>query len=361
MFGSFTFATALPLLAASFVSAAQFNVTVGGGPLQFNPSSVNANPGDTIFFTFKQANHTVTQSTLANPCTPMAGGFDSGFMPVAADLTDGPFPAAQFTVQNTSPVWAFCQQTGHCAKGMVFAVNPGDNMAAFQAAAMATNGSTSGSTATGVTGMTITSASGSGATATASASSPTSSGTGMTQDHQVQVGASGLTYTPSNITAQPGDTITFTFMAKNHTATQSTFADPCKKLDNTTTNQLGFDSGFMPVANGTTNFPTYTIQVNNTTPIWVYCRQTGHCGMGMVFSVNANPSSANNFEAFQALAMQLNGTGSSTGASGAGGTATGTTGGASPTSTTNSAGSFKANGRAGFMLALAGVAVGLTL
>ncbi|EIW85455.1 Cupredoxin [Coniophora puteana RWD-64-598 SS2] len=355
MFGSFTFATALPLLAASFVSAAQFNVTVGGGPLQFNPSSVNANPGDTIFFTFKQANHTVTQSTLANPYIRS--------MPVAADLTDGPFPAAQFTVQNTSPVWAFCQQTGHCAKGMVFAVNPGDKMAAFQAAAMATNGSTSGSTATAATGMTITSASGSGATATASASSPTSSSTGMTQDHQVQVGAGGLTYTPSNITAQPGDTITFKFMAKNHTATQSTFADPCKKLDNTTTNQLGFDSGFMPVANGTTTFPTYTVQVNDTKPIWVYCRQTGHCGMGMVFSVNAVESSANNFEAFQALAMQLNGTGSSTtgGASGAGGAATGTTGGASPTSTTNSAGSFKANGRAGFMLALVGVAVGLVL
>ena len=298
----------------------------------------------------------------------MEGGFDSGFMPVAADITDGPFPAAQFTVQDTKPVWAFCKQTGHCAKGMVFAINPGDKMAAFQAAAMATNGSTSnptaaGSTATGATGMTITSAGASSPTATGSASSATSSGTGTTQDHQVMVGADGLTYSPSNITAQPGDTITFKFMAKNHTITQSTFADPCKKLNNATTGQVGFDSGFMPVANGTTNFPTYTVQVNDTKPIWAYCRQTGHCGMGMVFSVNANENSANSFEAFKALAMQLNGTGSSgsTSAGGASGAPSGTAGGASPTSTKNSAGSFKASGSTGFMFALAGVAIGLIL
>ena len=86
----------------------------------------------------------------------------------------------------------------------------------------------------------------------------------------------------------------------------------------------------MPVADGATNFPTYVIQVNDvsfrcpfiksillplrfqTAPIWAYCRQAAHCGQGMVFSVNAVETGANNFDAFKAKAIQLNGTASAT-------------------------------------------------
>jgi hypothetical protein len=67
----------------------------------------------------------------------------------------------------------------------------------------------------------------------------------------------------------------------------------------------------MPVSANATTFPTFTIQVNDTAPIWVYCRQTGHCGQGMVFAANADECSPQSFEAFQALAIQLNGTKSS--------------------------------------------------
>ena len=80
----------------------------------------------------------------------------------------------------------------------------------------------------------------------------------------------------------------------------------------------------MAVSSNATAFPTYTIQVNDTAPIWAYCRQVSHCGQGMVFAANADESSSKSFEAFQALAMQLNGTGtssnssSSTGKNGAG-------------------------------------------
>lgn len=66
----------------------------------------------------------------------------------------------------------------------------------------------------------------------------------------------------------------------------------------------------MPVAANATVFSTYTIQVNDTSPIWAYCRQTSHCGEGMVFSANAVETGPNNFEAFQARAEQINGTGS---------------------------------------------------
>lgn len=38
----------------------------------------------------------------------------------------------------------------------------------------------------------------------------------------------------------------------------------------------------------------------------MYCRQTGHCGKGMVFAIN--PTADKSFAAFQQMAMQQNGT-----------------------------------------------------
>jgi len=344
MFTSTAFITLLSVTISSLARAAQLNVTVGGGPLKFDPEFVTANPGDTVVFTFMQTNHTATQSTLANPCSMAPSGFDSGYMPVAASNTNGPFPAAEFTVQNTNPVWVYCKQANHCQQGMVFAINPGTQFAAFQAAAMGGSSSTS-SSATTATAPPATGAVSATTTVSGSAA-PTST---VSTDHKVVVGGSTLTFTPSNISAQVGDTVTFQFMQKNHTATQSTFANPCRDLTSTSTSgQVGFDSGFMPVAAGATTFPAYTIQINNTSPVWVYCKQAGHCGQGMVFSVNAVESSANNYAAFQARAMQLNGTGTSTSASPS---PTGTTtGGATKISTSRDAG--VAVGLASFVLGM---------
>ncbi|KAG1736793.1 hypothetical protein EDB19DRAFT_1021775 [Suillus lakei] len=335
----------LVLGVVSLAQAAQFNVTVGGGPLRYDPQSVNANPGDTIVFTFKQANHTVSQSTLAQPCVKAANGFDSGYKPVPADNTNGPFPAAQFTVQDTNPVWVYCKQGNHCQQGMVFAVNPGTQFAAFQAAAMGnttTPSSSASMSATAPTGVVTTSA-----TVTGSAALPS----GTSTDHQVVVGGSTLTYTPSNITAQVGDTVTFQFMQKNHTATQSTFANPCRALTLTSTSgQIGFDSGFMAVASTATTFPTYTVKINDTSPIWVYCKQSGHCGQGMVFSVNAVESGPNTYAAFKANAIQLNGTSSTTTSTGAQATQT------------KSGGAVKMSDRgASVLVGLVGVAAGMFL
>jgi len=311
-------ATLISLAAIPVARSVDIPVTVGGpgGVIAYSPTSVTANVGDVVVFTFQQKNHTATQSTLQAPCQPLAGGFDSGFVPVPDTNTNGPFPVATFTVTDTNPVWVYCRQTGHCQKGMVFAINPGNQLSAFQAAA--TGGAASATAppaATGVVTVTATvTVSGNVLTTTygswpgsAAPTAPASS------DHQVVVGGTGkLFYTPSNITAQVGDTVTFQFQQKNHTATQSSFAAPCRALALTsTTGQVGFDSGFMPVADGASTFPTYTIQINDTAPVWVYCRQSGHCGSGMVFSVNAIESGPNNFEAFKAKAIQLNGTSAS--------------------------------------------------
>ncbi len=60
--------------------------------------------------------------------------------------------------------------------------------------------------------------------------------------HKVIVGgASGLVFDPPHIQAAPRDQVVFEFHDKNHTVTQSAFADPCRKLS--ANGVTGFDSG----------------------------------------------------------------------------------------------------------------------
>jgi plastocyanin len=96
---------------------------------------------------------------------------------------------------------------------------------------------------------------------------------------EVQVGSSGLTYTPNNVTAAVGDEVQFTFYPMDHNVVQASFANPCIPMDG------GFYSGFMPTSSGPAN-KTFTITVNNTNPIWFYCGQGTHCESGMVGVIN---------------------------------------------------------------------------
>ena len=106
-------------------------------------------------------------------------------------------------------------------------------------------------------------------------------------DFQVMVGGGGLTFTPAETVAQIGDTVTFVFNAKNHTVTQSSFVAPCTRFRNATTKRNGFDSGFKPVAPGTTDLPTMQLRITTAEPIWLFCAQGNHCASGMVASINA--------------------------------------------------------------------------
>ncbi|KAG8980677.1 hypothetical protein FRB90_007548 [Tulasnella sp. 427] len=325
---------AVAALAAPLASAAIIDVFVGGtGKLEFTPNSVSANVGDSIRFTFGAKNHTVTQSTFASPCSPMPGGFFSGFMPVAADQTED-LPQFWIPVKDTKPIWAYCQQATHCSSaGMVFAVNaPADpdpksfnnfKALATGSATPAVSASTSvGPVATTTAAADPNAAAGSdpynyGATSDASAATSTVSAnnaaaTGVTGSgtvHQVIVGGTGqLTFSPDHITAAEGDVVQFVFHAKNHTATQSTFKSPCSPLAG------GFDSGFMPSDDVGPNFPTYSYTVTNASaPVWVYCKQGNHCQSGMVFAINTNESSANTFAAYQANAKGASASASATG------------------------------------------------
>jgi len=338
----FFVAASLALLSAALVVAEDHTITVGGpGKLLYDPEAIFAAPGDVVHFVFKQKNHTVTQGSFAKPCDALLGNdqkpvFDSGFHFVADTQTDG-FDTLDYVVKDTKPVWMHCSQTGHCGKGMVFAINCGADGAAnsftnFKASALAIGAAASGSTpapaSTVIGGVTVApeptpavvtvpvTVSSSVWTTTYSSypGSPDPTPVSLVgETHVVKVGANGLSYDPSTLTVKPRDKIQFVFYAKNHTVTQSSFAQPCSPLSTTSqTGQVGFDSGFQFVAAGTAQaqLPTYEITVNSTDPIWAYCKQANHCGSGMVFAANVDNSSTRNFAAFASIAKNINGTGS---------------------------------------------------
>ncbi|KAH8157701.1 hypothetical protein CIB48_g10550 [Xylaria polymorpha] len=96
---------------------ATHTVQVGGAAgLAYSPSELKAAVGDMVVFTFMSQNHTVTQSTFATPCDPMAGGMDSGFQ-ANKDNAVVPAPQVAMQVMTSDPIWFYCAQTGHCVQG----------------------------------------------------------------------------------------------------------------------------------------------------------------------------------------------------------------------------------------------------
>ncbi|KAJ3508923.1 hypothetical protein NLJ89_g5489 [Agrocybe chaxingu] len=77
--------------------------------------------------------------------------------------------------------------------------------------------------------------------------------------YNVTVGPNNTnTYEPSSITGVvAGDVISFRFVSKSHSVTQSTFDQPCVARAG------GVDSGFFPVDAAATSFPEWTIQIEN--------------------------------------------------------------------------------------------------
>jgi len=128
----------------------------------------------------------------------------------------------------------------------------------------------------------------------------------VTYDIQVGGPNAELVFSPEAIYAVAGDIVNFHFNPKNHSVTESSFASPCGPKPG------GIDSGFMPVAIGSYEHnPTYTVHVNDTKPIWIYCKQAAgtansHCGKGMVFAINCGPDGApNSFTNFKAAALAV--------------------------------------------------------
>jgi len=293
---------AFALLSVLSVSATTFNVAVGdNNGLVYNPPFISgAKAGDQIVFTFTSKNHTVTQSTFTSPCVKASStAIDSGFKPAMTT----PQPTFTITLNPTTasaPLWFFCAQTNpvsHCHAGMVFAINPSATKTFAQYQATAKNSGNNSTTAP----------------------APTNSTNGNKGTvHTVIVGQNEtLTFSPPSIQAMAGDTVAFTFVSKNHSATQSTFTNPCALAPG------GVDSGFHPIPANSTTAAQWSITLDAqsvSAPLWFFCAQTipaVHCHLGMVFAIN--PTANKTFAQFQNNAKNSgNTTSSSTASSSAG-------------------------------------------
>ncbi|KJA24107.1 hypothetical protein HYPSUDRAFT_53980 [Hypholoma sublateritium FD-334 SS-4] len=158
-------------------------------------------------------------------------------------------------------------------------------------------------------------------------------------------------YEPNQLTGvQSGDFVSFQFVSKNHTVTQSTFAAPCVAKAG------GVNSGYVPANATLGNTPEWTIQIDNASaPLWFFCEQGTHCELGMVFAIN--PTADKSFAAFLATAQGTNTTTAASTASTAATTAT--TAGAS-TTTASAARGLSAQS-AGSLLAVFGAVLALAL
>ncbi|KKA26938.1 hypothetical protein TD95_001064 [Thielaviopsis punctulata] len=138
---------------ASSVSAGATHTVTVGGPqgLSYFPESIQAAVGDVVQFEFLSQNHTVTQSTFDNPCHPLAGGMNSGFMP-NPNNTVNPSPAMAMQVMTSDPLWMYCAQGNHCGHGMVFSINPTASKTHAQFQALAINSTGKGLVGSGLTG-----------------------------------------------------------------------------------------------------------------------------------------------------------------------------------------------------------------
>ncbi|KAJ7472782.1 hypothetical protein FB451DRAFT_1175490 [Mycena latifolia] len=121
-------------------------------------------------------------------------------------------------------------------------------------------------------------------------------------DHPITVGLNGgLTFTPDQVTADIGDTLTFTFVSKNHSVTTTHFSGAVCPPPAGGVGVNGFDSGFQ-AALGTVT-PQFVYTVVDTYPHFASCMQAAgaHCRAGMNFALN--PTANMTFDEFNANAM----------------------------------------------------------
>ncbi|MBE3046166.1 cupredoxin domain-containing protein [Candidatus Bathyarchaeota archaeon] len=95
----------------------------------FSPEKVTAPVGSMVQFQFMGGNHTVTQSSFAEPCAPLsagnatAAGFHSDYVPAMDVAETGQVPAYTIMINDTAPIWAYCAQAAHCKGGMSMVIN----------------------------------------------------------------------------------------------------------------------------------------------------------------------------------------------------------------------------------------------
>jgi plastocyanin len=90
----------------------------------FSPNVTSAKKNENVtFIVVGGVQHSITQSSFDKPCTPLQGGFNSGFLSTGSKFT--------ITINDdTQPIYFYCMQTTplkHCGLGMVGIINQGNN------------------------------------------------------------------------------------------------------------------------------------------------------------------------------------------------------------------------------------------
>ncbi|KAJ7082961.1 hypothetical protein C8R44DRAFT_753566 [Mycena epipterygia] len=120
-------------------------------------------------------------------------------------------------------------------------------------------------------------------------------------DHAITLGANnGLTFTPNQVVAAVGDTLTFTIVSRNHSTTTTTFSGAVCPPPVGGVGPNGWDSGYLSALDGST--PQFVYTVVDTKPHFAACMQAagGHCRAGMTFALN--PTAEQTYEQFNANA-----------------------------------------------------------
>jgi len=171
--------------AATYTVTVGITETDGHQGLGFDPSAIVPAVGDTVEFTFQvpdyiknpvSVQHSATQSTLDNPCTPKPGGFDTGLQ-----TTGATGPSFSLAINDTEPLFFYSFANKDCNSGMVLGVNAGSQLVAFQQSATTATINTPSSQSSSPSSSSSGSPSGSGSssgTNTATGSGPKSSNTG---------------------------------------------------------------------------------------------------------------------------------------------------------------------------------------
>lgn len=290
---------------AAYGSRQTHRVEVGtfNGKVQYVPNQVNAAIGDVVEFDFLAQSHSLTQSEFLTPCT-YNGGFDTGLNQMNPKNQSGLF-VIPFEVTTDKPQWFYCKQQNpkpHCFSGMVFGLNPRDKMDQFIQNAinqgLAATGAASTTAAASATGAYQTEQPGYTSSATTTATGAVTTVTvGLNNGKVLKFDPPYLPY------VAVGQKIHFDFRAVNHTLTESSLYEPCKKLAGTTV-----DTNFQNVnKDDIPEFKPFDLTIDSDKPRFFYCKQAnntpkGHCKAGMVFAVNTDAAT---FWQFQQNAMAV--------------------------------------------------------
>ncbi|KAJ6622718.1 hypothetical protein B0H10DRAFT_877843 [Mycena sp. CBHHK59/15] len=100
-------------------------------------------------------------------------------------------------------------------------------------------------------------------------------------DHAITIGLNNtLTFTPDQVVAAIGDTLTFTVVARNHSTTTTNYDGAVCPPPPGGVGENGWDSGFLSDLDG--SMPQFVYTVVDTAPHFAACMQANgaHCSAG---------------------------------------------------------------------------------